>query len=105
MRNVLQCTRSVLIYSMMSGLRRMGLPIYPEVRGICPDYDKGGPTLRNVGWIRVSGRCPTLHQSRVQLDGISRSLPSGSRFVCGIYPQEIESRRWIFAWEIYWGVN
>ena len=51
----------------------------------------------NVGWIGVFGRCPTLHQSRVQPDGILRSLPSGSYFLYEIFPQEIESRCWIFA--------
>ena len=52
---------------MMSGLRGMGFLIYREARGICPDYDKGGSALGNVGWIGVSKRCPTLHQSRVHL--------------------------------------
>ena len=81
----------------MSGLRGMGFLIYREAQGICPDYDKGGSALGNVGWIGVFGRCLTLHQSRVQLDGIPTSLSSGFHFLCELSPQWIKSRHWIFT--------
>ena len=49
----------------MNWVMGKGFLIYYKVLRICLEYDEGGPSLRNVGWIEVSERCPTLHQQGV----------------------------------------
>ena len=56
-----------LNYWKMNWFMGRGFSIYCKVLRICLECDKGGSSLRNVGWIRVFERCPKLHQQECSL--------------------------------------
>ena len=63
-----------------------GFPIYQKVIGNMFGCEQKWLHTRTCGLDRVMGRCPTLHQSRVQPNGAPRSLSSCFCLLCKISP-------------------